>query len=351
MPLKPGTRLGPYEITGPLGAGGMGEVYRARDSRLGRDVAVKCLPELSRLDPDRLSRFNREAQALAALNHPHVGAIYGLEEGPASADSSAAQYLILELMDGGTLAERLDRRPLPIVEALTIARQVADALHAAHTQGIIHRDLKPGNIALTKSGDAKVLDFGLAKTAADASDTETMPGAATQPGMVLGTAAYMSPEQTRGLPVDRRSDIWAFGCVLYEMLTARQPFRGATISDTTVAILGKDPDWSLLPSDTPPRILWLLKRCLERDPRRRLHDIADARIEIDEALAHPSETTPAAGGTATRRMPVREIAAWTTAALAVVALVALFVTARGRSTGASTRRHTGRPLFSRRTCA
>jgi eukaryotic-like serine/threonine-protein kinase len=334
MPLRPGTRLGPYEITGPLGAGGMGEVYRARDARLGRDVAVKCLPELSRLDPDRLARFTREAQALAALNHPHVGAIYGLEEAPASVDTSAAQYLILELMEGGTLAERIDRGPLPIADALTIARQIADALQAAHTLGFIHRDLKPGNVALTKSGDAKVLDFGLAKTSADASDAETAAGAATLPGTVLGTAAYMSPEQTRGLPLDRRSDIWAFGCVLFEMLTARQPFRGATVSDTTVAILGKDPDWSLLPSDTPPRILWLLKRCLERDPRRRLHDIADARIEIDEALAHPSEGTKAAGGTAARRMSRQEIAAWTIAAVSIVALLAFVLTGRRPGTDA-----------------
>jgi eukaryotic-like serine/threonine-protein kinase len=334
MPLRPGTRLGPFEITGPLGAGGMGEVYRARDARLGRDVAVKCLPELSRLDPDRLARFTREAQALAALNHPHVGAIYGLEEAPASADTAAAQYLILELMEGGTLAGRIDRGPLPIADALTIARQIADALHAAHTLGFIHRDLKPGNIALTKSGDAKVLDFGLAKTSVDAGDAETMAGAETRPGTVLGTAAYMSPEQTRGLPLDRRSDIWAFGCVLFEMLTARQPFRGATVSDTTVAILGKDPDWSLLPSDTPPRILWLLKRCLERDPKRRLHDIADARIEIDEALAHPSEGTRAAGGTAARRMSRQEIAAWTIAALSIVALLAFMLTARRRGTEA-----------------
>jgi Tol biopolymer transport system component len=326
MALARGTRLGPYEIVDPLGSGGMGEVYRARDPRLGRDVAVKGLAERSWLDPDSVSRFTREAQTLAALNHPHIAGIYGLEELPSSSGPHSDQYLILELVEGGTLLERIARGPLPLREALAIGRQVADALHAAHDKGILHRDLKPGNIALTRGGDAKVLDFGLAKAIEQGAGPGAEVTAATKTGVVLGTAAYMSPEQARGLPVDRRSDIWAFGCVLYEMLTARHPFRGETISDTIAAVLGREPDWSILPTGTPARVIWLLKRCLEKDPRRRLHDIADARIELDEILANPTDGAPAASGSARGR--AREWAAWAIAALSLATATVLVLNAR-----------------------
>src|SRR5215204_4394084 len=229
MALLPGTFISAYEIIGPMGAGAMGAVYRARDTRLGREVAVKALPESSALDPERVARFTREAQTLAALNHQHIAAIYGVEESAARDGSPAAQYLILELVEGGTLAERIGRGALPVREALRIGRQVADALEAAHERGIIHRDLKPANIALAKNGDAKVLDFGIAKAIAPDSNAVTAAMAVTEAGAVLGTAAYMSPEQARGLPVDRRSDIWSFGCVLFEMLTAARPFTGETV--------------------------------------------------------------------------------------------------------------------------
>jgi serine/threonine protein kinase len=328
MALGSGTRLGPYEIIDQIGAGGMGAVYRARDTRLGRDVAVKALPDGARLEPDRAARFTREAQTLAALNHPHIAAIYGLEEAPAPDGTHTAQYLILELVEGGTVAERLARGPITTREALLVARQIADALEAAHDKGVIHRDLKPANVALTKAGDAKVLDFGIAKAISPDSDAPTAATAATKTGTILGTAAYMSPEQARGLPVDRRSDIWSFGCMLFEMLTRRHPFRGETLNDTIVAILGRDPEWSLLPGDTPQRIVWLLRRCLEKDPRQRLHDIADARIEIDEALVHPRETAATNGGMATHGVRAREWVAWTLAALSVAAAVGLAVVPR-----------------------
>jgi serine/threonine protein kinase len=277
MSLTPGTRLGPYEIGAPLGAGGMGEVYRARDPRLGRDVAVKALPLSAVGDADRIARFQREAQILAGLNHPHIAALYGLEE------SGTSWFLVMELVEGGSLAERLKSGPIAVRDALTIARQVADALQGAHDRGIVHRDLKPANIALTVDGHAKVLDFGLAKATAFASDAPTVVTGATLSGVVLGTAAYMSPEQARGLPLDKRSDIFSFGCVLFEMLTGRNPFGGETVSDIVVAILGREPDWTILPSAVPARVQWLLRRCLEKDPRRRRHYIADARIELDEA--------------------------------------------------------------------
>jgi Tol biopolymer transport system component len=266
------------------------------------------------LDSDRKARFAGEARALAALNHPHIATLYGVEDdGAGTAERS--QYLILEFVEGGTLADRLTTGPLPVREALLVARQIADALEAAHDKGIIHRDLKPGNIALTASGAVKVLDFGLAKALAP--DSGSMSGAATQTGFIVGTAAYMSPEQTRGLAADRRSDIWAFGCVLYEALSGRHAFPGDTISDKIAAILEREPDWTLLPAKTPPRIAWLLRRCLEKDPKNRLHDIADARIEIDEALARPVEDAaparPARAG--------RERIAWSAAALGLAAAV------------------------------
>jgi TolB-like protein/tetratricopeptide (TPR) repeat protein len=280
--LPAGTRLGIYEIIGPLGAGGMGEVYRARDSQLNRDVALKVLPELAALDPDRLARFRREAQVLASLNQPNIGAIYGFE------NADGIHALVLELVDGPTLADRLAQGPIPLREALTIARQMCEALAAAHEQGVIHRDLKPANIKLRPDGAVKVLDFGLAKVfvgeAAEADRSRSPTVTLTREGVILGTAAYMSPEQARGLTVDTPTDIWAFGCVLHEMLTGRALFLGPTVTDTLAAILEREPAWDTLPSETPPVIRRLLQRCLEKDPTLRLHDIANARMEIEDAL-------------------------------------------------------------------
>jgi serine/threonine protein kinase len=283
-----GRRFGNYEIAAPLGAGGMGEVYRARDHRLGRDVAIKVLPPAFVADHERLARFEREARILAALNHPHIATIYSIE------DVDDASVLVLELVDGETLTHRLLRGPIPVGEALPIARQIAEALEAAHEKGIIHRDLKPANVAITADGVVKVLDFGLAKgdaTAADASQSPTLTVGGTRDGVLLGTAAYMSPEQARGQAVDKRTDIWAFGCVFYEMLTGGVPFCGNTTSDHIAAILGRDPDYSALPSRTPPPVRRLLRRCLEKDLKRRLPDIAIARLEIDEPSDDVASTT------------------------------------------------------------
>ncbi len=287
MGLSAGTRLGTYEVKSSLGVGGMGEVYLAKDTRLGREVAIKVLPESFARDSERLARFEREARLLAALNHPNIGAIYGLQE------HESTSYLVLELVPGQTLAQRLKRGPLPVAEALAICRQVAEALEAAHEKGIVHRDLKSANVIITPEGKAKVLDFGLAKglevegSAADLSRTPTVTGEATGVGVVLGTAAYMSPEQARGLPLDTRTDIWSFGCVLYEALTGRKAFEGATVSDTVAAILDREPDWQALPQKTPERARWLLRRCLEKDLRNRLRHIGDARIELEDASAPP----------------------------------------------------------------
>jgi serine/threonine protein kinase/Tol biopolymer transport system component len=285
MSIAAGARLGPYEIVAPLGAGGMGEVYRARDTRLNREVAVKILPEAFAADKDRLARFRREAQVLAALNHPQIAAIYGLEE------SSGVEALVLELVPGETLAERLAQGPLPLEETLEIARQIAEALEAAHERGIVHRDLKPANVKLTPEGKVKVLDFGLAKalsgdaSSPDVSASPTLTAQATQAGVVIGTAAYMSPEQARGRSVDKRADVWAWGCVLYEMLTGRRCFEEETVSDTLAAVLRADPDWSLLPPATPQGIRSVLKRCLQKDLRERLRDIADARLGLTDSPA------------------------------------------------------------------
>ncbi len=279
-----GRRIGPHQIVSLLGAGGMGKVYRAHDTKLGRDVAIKVVADVFLSDPERLARFEREARVLATLNHPHIGAIYGLEE------AEDVRGLVLELVEGPTLAERLALGPLPIQEALTVARQIADALEAAHEKGIIHRDLKPANIKITSDGTVKVLDFGLAKVFAEqgsgsgVSQLPTITVDGTREGMIAGTAAYMSPEQARGKAVDKRTDIWAFGCVLYEMLTARLPFPGDTISDTIAAVLDREPNWTALPTATPRNIRHLLERCLEKDLKRRLRDIGDARLEIEEAL-------------------------------------------------------------------
>ncbi|MEX0880846.1 MAG: protein kinase, partial [Thermoanaerobaculia bacterium] len=283
MPLTAGSRLGPYEILSPLGAGGMGEVYRAHDGKLNREVAIKVLPDAVARDPERLARFRREAQVLASLNHPHIAAIYGLEE------SGGLEALVLELVEGETLAERIARGRIPLDESLEIARQIARALEAAHERGIVHRDLKPANVKLTPEGQVKVLDFGLAKalsgsgSSPDVTSSPTMTAAATQAGVVIGTAAYMSPEQARGKAVDKRADIWAFGTVVYEMLAGRKTFEGETVSDMLAAVLTKDPDWSALPPGTPPSVRRVLRRCLDRDAKTRFHDIADARLELDEA--------------------------------------------------------------------
>ena len=261
-------------------------MYRARDTRLGREVAIKILPRAFRDDPDRLARFEREARVLASLNHPHIGAIYGLE----SADGVTA--LVMELVEGPTLADRIARGPLPEDETLAIARQIAEALEAAHEQGIIHRDLKPANIKVRPDGTVKVLDFGLAKAVharvdhADQTATVTAAGV-TEPGVIVGTAAYMAPEQAKGRPVDRRADIWAFGCVLYELLTGRRAFDDETLPAVLLKIVGQEPEWQALPSATPASIRALLHRCLEKDPRRRLDSAAVARLEIDEALVTP----------------------------------------------------------------
>jgi serine/threonine-protein kinase len=290
--LRSGTRIGSYEITGVIGAGGMGEVYRARDTKLDRNVAIKVLPELFATDPDRLARFEREAKTLASLNHPNIAHIHGLEEGRA---------LVLELVEGEDLAERLVRGPIPLDEAVPIARQIADALEAAHELGIVHRDLKPANVKVRDDGMVKVLDFGLAKALTaivqgfspegsakglnhDAAQSPTfMSPAMTQMGVILGTAAYMSPEQARGKPADRRADIWAFGCVLYEMLTGKRPFAGDDISMTLAAVLKENVDFTALPLDTPPSVARLVRRCLEKDAKKRLSSIADARLELDDA--------------------------------------------------------------------
>jgi Tol biopolymer transport system component len=281
--LAVGSRLGNYDVVAPLGAGGMGEVYRARDARLGRDVAIKILPRAFTSDRDRLARFEREARMLASLNHPHIAGIYGIE------DTGTAPALVLELVEGPTLAERISAGRLGIEEVLAIGRQMADALSAAHDKGIVHRDLKPANVKLTPSGVVKVLDFGLAKPAADVAAPElahspTITVAGTREGLIFGTAAYMSPEQARGKSVDKRSDIWAFGCVLYEMLTGRKAFEGETVSDTLAAILEREPNWKLLPAVTPASVRRLLQRCLEKDVGRRLRDIGDASLELDDAI-------------------------------------------------------------------
>ncbi len=288
MPILPGRRLGPYAILSAIGAGGMGEVYQAHDSKLGRDVAVKVLPEAFAHDADRLSRFQREAKMLASLNHPNIATIHGLEQ------SGGTSYLIMELVPGETLAERVKREGrVPVEEALGIAKQMAEALEAAHEKGIIHRDLKPANVKVTPEGKVKVLDFGLAKafvgdeTGRDSSNSPTLSQAATMQGVIQGTAAYMSPEQARGKTVDKRTDLWAFGCVLYELLAGKPAFHGEDITDILAAVVRAEPDWSGLPESTPQSIRILLRRCLQKDKTLRLRDAGDARIEIHEALAAP----------------------------------------------------------------
>ncbi len=313
-----GYHLGPYEITAWLGSGGMGDVYRARDTRLGRDVAIKILPALFDADSGRRARFEREARVLAALNHPNVGSIYGFEE------RDGLHALVLELVDGGTLADRLHRGPLPIREALGIAGQIAAALEAAHGRDIVHRDLKPRNIAIARDGTVKVLDFGLAKAALGESPAMgTPPAGDTHEGTMLGTPQYMSPEQVRGQDVDERTDIWAFGCVLLEMLTGRPAFATATVSDTLEAILSSEPDWHALPPATPPAIVRLVNDCLEKDRTRRLADMAKARIEIVEALREPSSR-----GVADSPATSKSRRAWIVAGVAAILLFFVALGAR-----------------------
>uniref|UniRef100_Q01ZL0 Serine/threonine protein kinase n=1 Tax=Solibacter usitatus (strain Ellin6076) TaxID=234267 RepID=Q01ZL0_SOLUE len=312
MPLTPGTRLGPYEILAPIGAGGMGEVYKAADTSLDREVAIKVLPHAFAQDPDRLGRFEREAKILASLNHPNIAQIFGVEGGA----------LVMELVSGQTLSERIAEGPVPVAEALRIVAQIAEALAAAHDRGVIHRDLKPANVKLSPDGRVKVLDFGLAKSLSGGgsgadSRAETLTAAMTEAGTVLGTPGYMSPEQTRGIATDKRTDIWAVGCVLYELLTGRRTFRGGTFGDTIAAVLEREPDWDALPPSTPPRVLGLLQRCLRKDMGRRARDAGDIAIEIEQVLAEP------AGSRLSGRMVSRPGSRWLRAAPFLIAAIAI----------------------------
>ena len=292
MALTVGSRLGHYDVTALIGEGGMGQVYQATDTKLGRQVALKILPEAFASDPDRLARFQREAQVLASLNHPNIAQIHGIEE------QDDTRALVLELVEGPTLADRIAQGPIPVDEALPIAKQIAEALEAAHEAGVIHRDLKPANIKVKDDGTVKVLDFGLAKAfQPDASDanmsqspTISLTAAATQMGMVIGTAAYMAPEQAKGKVVDKRADVWAFGAVLYEILTGQKPFVGDDVSDTLALVLKFEPEWDALPTDTPARVRQLIHTCLQKEPKERVHDIADVRLAMKGAF----ETTVSA---------------------------------------------------------
>ena len=325
MALEAGSRLGHYTVTAKLGEGGMGEVWEATDTRLNRQVALKILPDAFAEDPDRLARFQREAQVLASLNHPGIAAIYGLER------SDDTQALVLELVEGPTLADRIAKGPIPVDEALPIATQIAEALEAAHEAGVIHRDLKPANIKVREDGTVKVLDFGLAKALdpipeGDPSQSPTLTAAATQMGVILGTAAYMSPEQARGEPVDKRADIWAFGAVLFEMFTGERAFAAASVTDTVASVVLRDPDWDTLPEKTPWRVRELLRRCLTKGSKQRLRDIGDARLELEAALAAPT-TGDVVGAVASepgwRRQVPWAIAVLTSAAAAALAITLL----------------------------
>src|SRR5262245_23834026 len=326
MAIGPGTRLGPYEITALIGEGGMGKVWRAHHTALNRDDALKVLPDAFESDPDRLARFRREAQVLASLNHPNIAHVYGLEQ------ADGVQALVMELVEGETLADRNARGPIPLDEALPIAKRIAEALEAAHEQGIIHRDLKPANIKLRPDDSVKVLDFGLAKLAESSalgstspyplslSPTITSPAMMTGVGVLLGTAAYMSPEQARGKAVDKRTDIWAFGCVVFEMLTGKRAFEGDDITETLAAVVKMEPDWNRLPEGTPPPIYTLLRRCLRKDHRQRLQDAASLRIEIEDTLS-----APAAADSASVTGPAiwRKNLPWAVVLIAAVAVTAL----------------------------
>ena len=304
-----GTTVSHYKVTSKLGAGGMGEVWRAQDTKLGRDVALKVLPASFASDPERLARFELEARALAAFSHPNIAGIHGLEE------VDGQRFLVMEVAEGQTLGERLARGPLPVEEAVRIALQIAEALEVAHDKGIVHRDLKPGNVMVSPDGRVKVLDFGLAKalgahplsggSGIDASHSPTL--AMTQAGVLLGTAGYMSPEQARGKTVDRRADIWSFGCVLYEMLAGRRAFDGETVTDVLGAIVHKEPDLASLPAHVPSRVRLLLQQCLQKDASRRLQSIGDARVALQEWLENPKEPEPRAAAAASATAPVAPV--------------------------------------------
>src|SRR5690242_645892 len=299
MPLAAGERIGPYEILAPLGAGGMGEVYRARDTRLGRDVALKVLPAVLASDPERMGSFEREARVLASLNHTNIATLHGLQ------DSDGVRGLVMELVEGPTLAERIAAGPLPEDEAIRIARQIVDALEYAHDRGIVHRDLKPANIKITPEGSVKVLDFGLAKAIEDSpaspsvQDSPTLTMGATRAGVILGTAAYMSPEQAKGRPADRRADIWSFGVVLYEMLNGKAPFAGETAGEVLSSVIKDAPDLA----EVPAAARHLLDRCLHKDQRRRLQSIGEARILLEDGLPAPDALKPAPKSAQRRALP------------------------------------------------
>jgi serine/threonine-protein kinase len=335
MTLSSGTKLGPYEIRSPLGVGGMGEVYRARDSRLGRDVALKVLPEAFAADTERVARFEREAKVLASLNHPNIASIYGVEE------SNHQLALVMELVEGPTLAERTAVGTIAVDEALPIAKQVCEGLEYAHERGVVHRDLKPANVKVTPEGQVKILDFGLAKAldladpaTSDPSSSPTLTRMATHAGIILGTAAYMSPEQAKGKAVDRRTDIWAFGCLLYEMLTGKRAFDGESVSDTLANVIKEEPDWTALPPSVPPRIRALLKRCLTKDVKQRLQAIGDARITIDEVLAGSAEldfSATASGVATVQSSKASRILPWAVAGALAVTLLAVLIFFRSRT--------------------
>ena len=319
-----GKTLGNFEITSLLGRGGMGEVYQAKDRKLGREVAIKVLPEEFAKDADRVARFQREAKLLASLNHTNIAAIYGLEE------SSGANFLVLELVEGDTLADQIRKGPIPVEESLKLALQIAEALEAAHEKGVIHRDLKPANIKVTPDGKVKVLDFGLAKAfAGDQAElnlsnsptltrSPTLSDMATQQGVILGTAAYMSPEQARGKAVDKRADIWAFGCVLFEMLTGRVAFQGEDVSEILASVIKGDVKLDLLPANLHPRVREVIIRCLQKDLKKRYPDITDARYEIEQALADPSGVLVQPITTLEPRRKLRTMLPWVVAILGIL---------------------------------
>jgi len=325
MTLESGYKLSHYEILSPLGAGGMGEVYRARDNKLGRDVAIKVLPSDFTTDTERLARFDREARLLASMNHPHVASIFGLEE------SGETKFLVMELAAGGTIGDRLRLGPMPVEEAIEIARQIVDALESAHEKGIIHRDLKPANVMVDDEGKVKVLDFGLAKALdveegpdSGISNSPTMVRAATHAGMILGTAAYMSPEQAKGKRVDRRADVWAFGVVLFEMLTGQRMFEGETVSETLASVIKEEVPWERLPAQTPPNIAFLLRRCLTKDPKQRLQSIGEARIILDSGYEVPGVSPTVAEGDGAAPKSRGGFLPWVIAILLGIALAASF---------------------------
>jgi serine/threonine-protein kinase len=320
-----GKILGHYQITSQLGKGGMGEVYQAKDQKLGRDVAIKVLPDEFAKDADRVARFQREAKLLASLNHPNIAAIHGLEE------SDGTNFLVLELVEGDTLADRIKAGAIPVEESLKLALQIAEALEAAHEKGVVHRDLKPANIKVTPDGKVKVLDFGLAKAFAgeqaelNLSNSPTLSNAATQQGVILGTAAYMSPEQARGKPVDKRADIWAFGCVLYEMLTGHAAFSGKDVTDILAAVIRAEPEWSSLPANLHGRLREVIEGCLKKDLRDRYHDISDVRVDMQKVLTDPSGVfvQPITGTEPRTRL--RTILPWVAVAVCLTAIIAVVV--------------------------